>query len=281
MEQVPALPDHLLDLEVTSIARPVFLVGCARSGTSILGEIIAVHPRVTYLYEVSAIWNRVLPGRRDHRLTPADATAEVIERLHQELGARMPDPRRDLLVEKNPKHTLRIGFLDAAFPDSRIIHLIRDGRDTVASLMFRNRGPSWGHLKVPGWAELLARYPEDNHVRCAYQWRDSVAIGRGEGLSLPPERYHEIRFERLVEDPLAAVEEAMAFLQLEMTPEVRAVLPRIQDATQGSYHARRQVRHYVDNHQRRVGRFRENLSPRQVEDVLAICGDLLQELGYL
>ncbi len=188
MEQVPALPDHLLDLEVTSIARPVFLVGCARSGTSILGEIIAVHPRVTYLYEVSAIWNRVLPGRRDHRLTPADATAEVIERLHQELGARMPDPRRDLLVEKNPKHTLRIGFLDAAFPDGRIIHLIRDGRDTVASLMFRNRGPSWGHLKVPGWEELLARYPEDNHVRCAYQWRDSVALGRGEGLSLPAER---------------------------------------------------------------------------------------------
>jgi hypothetical protein len=158
----------------------------------------------------------------------------VIERLHQELGARMPDPRRDVLVEKNPKHTLRIGFLDAAFPDSRIIHLIRDGRDTVASLMFRNRGPSWGHLKIPGWEDLLARYPEENHLRCAYQWRDSVALGREEGLRLPPERYQEIRFEKLVADPAAAVEEAMTFLGLAMTPEVRAVLPRIQDATQGS-----------------------------------------------
>lgn len=265
----------------TFIRRPVFLVGCARSGTSILGEVIAAHPRVTYLYEVSAIWNRVLPGRPDHRLTRAEAAPEVVARLREELAARMTDPERDILVEKNPKHTVRISFLDAVFPDCRIIHLIRDGRDTVASLMFRNRGPSWGHLKTPGWAELLKRFPEENHIRCAHQWRDAVSIGRAEGRALGSGRYQEVRFERLVREPEACVEAVMRFLGLELTEEMRSVLPRIQDATGGSYHARRQVRHYVDNHRLRVGRFRENLTDRQVEEVLGVCGELLKELGYL
>ena len=288
MEQVPAVPDHFLDLAVSegaageapAIVRPVFLLGCARSGTSILGEAIAAHPRVTYLYEASAIWNRALPGRPDHRLTRADATAEAAARVRRELAERLVDPRRDVLVEKNPKHTLRIPLLDAMFPDCRIIHLIRDGRDTVASLMFRNRGPEWGHLKTPGWADLLARYPDANHIRCAHQWRDAVRICRADGRELAPGRYREVRYERLVADPAATIDEVLRFLELGTTEEVRAMIARIQDATAGSYHARRQVRHFVDNHSVRVGRFRENLTPDQVQEVLEVCGDLLRDLGY-
>jgi LPS sulfotransferase NodH len=288
VEQVPAVPDHFLDLAVSeapagdapAITRPAFLLGCARSGTSILGEAIAAHPRVTYLYEASAIWNRALPGRPDHRLTRADADAEAAARIRRELAERLVDPRRDILVEKNPKHTLRIPFLDALFPDCRIIHLIRDGRDTVASLMFRNRGPEWGHLKTPGWADLLARYPGENHIRCAHQWRDAVRICRADGQGLPPGRYLEVRYERLVADPAATIDEVLRFLDLGTTEEVRAMIARIQDSTADSYHARRQVRHFVDNHATRVGRFRENLTPAQIAEVMAVCGELLKDLGY-
>ncbi len=260
--------------------RPAFIAGCARSGTSILGEAIAAHPRVTYLYEASAMWDAACPVRPDHRLDRGDAGPEVRARMRADLGALLAEGR-DVLVEKNPKHTLRIPFLDAVFPDCRIVHLIRDGRDTVASLMFRNRGLEWGHLKTPGWAELLRRYPAQNHIRCAHQWRDSVRIARADGRELPAGRYREVRYEDLVRDPAGAVGEVLAFLELPVTEEVRAVLPRIQDSTAGSYHARRQVRHYVDNHSVRVGRFHENLTPRQLEEVLEVCGDLLRELGYI
>ncbi len=268
-------------MAVNVVRRPVFLLGCARSGTSILGEMVDAHPRVTYLYEASAIWNRLCPERGDHRLSRSDATPEIARRLHEELGGRIADPARDILVEKNPKHTLRVPFLDAVFPDCRIVHLIRDGRDTVASLMFRNRGSQWGHLKTPGWSELLSRYPEANHIRCAHQWRDSVLLCRAAGRELPGGRYLEVRFEDLVREARSTVEGVLGFLGLEVTSEVEAVLPRIQDATSGSYHARRQVRHYVENHAVRVGRFRENLTDAQLEDILEVCGDLLRELGYL
>ena len=65
-----------------------------------------------------------------------------------------------------------------------------------------------------------------------------------------------------------------------MTETVRETCSRIQDETGRSYHARRQVRHFVDNHQRRVGRYRENLTEAQLAEVEAICGGLMRELGY-
>src|SRR5215472_13413392 len=40
---------------------PVFIIGCGRSGTSILGELFAMHPQVEYLYEPNARWAAVHP----------------------------------------------------------------------------------------------------------------------------------------------------------------------------------------------------------------------------
>lgn len=287
METVSPLPDDVLEMGRSLIPKPVFLIGCARSGTSILGEALAEHPRIAYLFEASRIWNELVPGRPDHRLTAADADPDVARAIYQALSEaqRAVSETRgrgppDVLLEKNPKHVLRIPFLDALFPHAKFIHILRDGRDTVASLMFRNRGPRWGHLEIPGWRELLAAYPEKNHIRCAHQWRDSVSIARADAKRLGPGRYVEVRYEDLIADPRTAIGKLLEFLGLPPDPAVEAFLPKIRDETRGSYHARRQVRHYVDNHSRRVGRYKENLTEEQIAEVEAVCGDLLLELGY-
>jgi hypothetical protein len=280
MEETSPLPDDVLELGRSLIPRPAFLVGCARSGTSILGEAIAQHPRVAYLFEASPIWNRLAPPRPDHRLTAADAAPEAAAAIYRALAGERAALAGDVLVEKNPKHVIRIPFLAALFPEARFLHLLRDGRDTVASLMFRNRGERWGHLEIPGWRDLLARYPRENHVRCAHQWRDAVRIARADATALPAGRYAEVRYEDLVSRPGAVMARVLGFLELEPDPAVDAFLARIQDETAGSYHAKKQVRHYVENHARRVGRHRENLTAAELRDVEAVCGDLLRELGY-
>jgi hypothetical protein len=257
-----------------------FLIGCPRSGTSILGEAIAEHPRVAYLFEESSIWNRIAAGKDDHRLEGSDATAEAIAAARAGLAVARADLPGDLLVEKNPKHVLRVPFLSAVFPEARFLHLVRDARDTVASLMFRNRGAQWGHVQIPGWRELLARYPAENHIRCAHQWRDAVATARADGGRLPAGSYLELRYEGLLADPADVVGRALDFLGLGPDPQVAEFVSRIQDATAGSYHAKKQVRHYVEDHTRRVGRHLENLSERQIAEVEAICGELNRELGY-
>ena len=84
----------------------------------------------------------------------------------------------------------------------------------------------------------------------------------------------------LVEHAGVTMDELLRFLGLESDSEVSAAVARIQDRTTGSYHARRQVRHFVENHERRVGRYRENLGKEQLAGVLEVCGDLLARLGY-
>jgi hypothetical protein len=261
------------------VRRPAFIIGCARSGTSILGEAIAEHPRVTYVFEASA-WRGLDEGRPHDRLERADATPGLSQAYREALASALEGSQGDVIVEKNPRHVLRIPFLDAVFPDARFIHIIRDPRDTVASLMFRNRGRSWGHLEIPGWQELLRRHPRENHIRCAYQWRDAVSTARADARALGPGRYLEVRYEDLVREPARVTGAALKLLGLDPDPRVDAFLPRIQDATAGSYHAKKQVRHYVDDHSRRVGRHRENLSALQIAEIDAICGPLARELGY-
>jgi hypothetical protein len=279
MEEVSPLPNDVLELGRHLIPSPVFLVGCARSGTSIFGEALAAHPSVAYLFELSSLWNAAVPARVDHRLERHHATAVIAERiyrsLHEVLGARASA----VVVEKNPKHVLRVAFLDQLFPHAKFLHIIRDGRDVVASLMFRNRGDRWGHLEIPGWQDLLDRYTDENHVRCAHQWRDAVVIARAEGAELG-DRYLEIRYEDLVLDARVVVGRALEHIGLGLVPGVESFLAKIQNETAGSYHAKKQVRHFVENHRRRIGRFEENLSRRELDEVVGVCGDLLRELGY-
>ncbi len=281
MAEVSPLPDDVLELGRRLIGDPVFLIGCARSGTSIFGETIAAHPRVAYLFEASKIWNTLVPDRPDHRLTAEDASPDVAAAIYRALGEARNDLEGDVLVEKNPKHVLRIPFLRALFPRGRFLHIVRDGRDVVCSLMFRNRGSEWGHLEVPGWREILAAHPDANHIRCALQWKSAVATARSDAADLPNGAYLDLRYEDLVTDPASAMASVWRFLGMDPPSDAESVLARIQDETRGSYHARRQIRHYVENHARRIGRYRENLDDRQLEDVLGVAGELLAELGYV
>jgi len=258
------------------------VVGCARSGTSIFGEAIAAHPSAAYLFELSAMWNEVVEEGDDHRLDATDATDEIATCVYEALAsaAKEIDERgaATVVVEKNPKHVLRLPFLDALFPWAKFVHIIRDGRDVTASLMFRNRRDQWGHLKVPTWRELLEVHPDANHVRCAHQWRIAVETARADGVAIGPERYLEVRYEELLGSPERVMTKVFDFIDLDVAGEAREFWSKIQDETAGSYHARKQVRHYVDNHSKRIGRFEENLRPEQIAEVEAICGPVLESL---
>jgi hypothetical protein len=71
--------------------------------------------------------------------------------------------------------------INSLFPNTKFIHIIRDGRDVAQSVLKMDWGPN-------------------DIIEAAEWWRDHVRLGRCMGKMLPPDRYMEIRYEDLVLD---------------------------------------------------------------------------------
>jgi hypothetical protein len=167
-------------------AQPVFIIGCGRSGTTLLGELLAKHPGARYLYEPYHLWAAVDP-RTDmihlHQRCPAacvmgaaDADAVVRRRFNTLFGAG--DGRR--LIEKTPINTLRIGYLEAIAPGCRFVHIVRSGVDVARSI--ERLATTNGH-RIFGRARFNQWWGE-NDVKWRLLQRDGGALGRHPAAAL-------------------------------------------------------------------------------------------------
>ncbi len=143
------------------------------------------------------------------------------------------------------------------------------------------------------FAEAIAAHPAVKYVfephriseqagstgveRCALVWRDVVRTACADLAGVTHLRVH---YEALLAAPRETVAQAWRFLGLPPDDRAAAYADRIQDATAGSFHAAKQVAWYRDDHARRHGRWRENLTPEQQTRVNALLADTLNALGY-
>jgi len=168
-----------------------------------------------------------------------------------------------------------VPFLRAVFPEAAILHIVRDGRDVACSLMPGIGGATWRHLKPPSWQRLFAEH--EGIVRCALAWRETLEIALDD-LSEAP--HLQVRYEDLVSRPNDIAGDVLRYLRLSMAPAVERFCEKVQDSTGGSYQAEHQVKWYRSDHSRRVGRWRENLSPDEQRTVNELLGPLLRRLDY-
>jgi hypothetical protein len=115
------------------LEKPILIIGAARSGTQLLARILKVHPGIAYLDEPNFVWRRG-KGRIPHEMYPAaladEATVQAIRARFREMCEARGGSR---IAEKTPANTLRLGYVRAALPDARILHLVRDGREVAVS----------------------------------------------------------------------------------------------------------------------------------------------------
>lgn len=100
--------------------------------------------------------------------------------------------------EKTPMHALHIKTLATIFPNSKFIHMIRDGRECAVS--FHRR---WGY----------------NPYRTICRWKELIISAQSQGKKLPG-RYMEIRYEDLTAEPNLHMTKICKFLEIEYTPEL-------------------------------------------------------------
>ena len=240
----------------------VFVVGSPRSGTTFLGGALGSLPGFLDLGEL-APYKAAIPELMGQ---PAEAGAARIRRtlnVARRLG--LTGPLR--CVEHTPETAFILNRVALAFPDARFVHLVRDGRDVVCSLLEQgwlnaNRSDT-DDLDFPHgpearfWVEpeRASEFPNVSDARrAAWAWRRYVSAVRASRAPII-----ELRYEHLVADPSAAADALSRFLDAPEAP----LAEQLQRAHGGS-----------------MGRYERDLNGEQLEQVLEESGELLAELGY-
>ena len=140
------LPSH------ASAKPPVFLVGCGRSGTTILGEWLGRQRGVVILNEPRDRWFAIDPRTDDiglYRLVgqldfgEAEVTRSARYASHL-ISQPIGYPRRHLIVEKSPSNVFRLPWLRILYPNCQFVNLLRDGTEVVASICALAESNSYG-----------------------------------------------------------------------------------------------------------------------------------------
>jgi tetratricopeptide (TPR) repeat protein len=171
---------------------PVFVIGMPRSGTSLVEQILASHPRVFGAGELNDFVATMSEVAERKAGTYPDMLAKMSDEDFRELGKTYVErvnrvgAAKDRIVDKLPSNFLFAGLIHLALPRARIIHVKRNAVDTCVScysLLFAEEQPFAYELGE------LGRYYKAYEALMDH-WR-SV---------LPSERMLEVQYEDLVED---------------------------------------------------------------------------------
>lgn len=206
-----------------------FITGCGRSGTTILGRLLAKHPEITYLNDRFDLWVGPLPvtdiwGKReqlggkaskearvaldaaDVRALPAGARERFLAKLEQMRAGR------PVLVEKLAINNFRIGFLMELCPEARLINIVRHGVEVARSIARQAERGQWygidnrkwnllsGYASEHGYGHLLPLC-ESAYEKGLLEWRMSVEAGEAALESVKPRALLQLRYEDLIANP--------------------------------------------------------------------------------
>lgn len=276
---------------MTEPQRPIFIVGCPRSGTTLLQLMLHSHPRIAIPPETRFLLDaydmrRHFGDLKDpaNRLALAGWIVEPRKTLFADLGLDRQQVTGEIVAgpptlgsalgivfrayarrfgkprwgDKRPGYFQRIPALMRLFPDAQVVQLIRDGRDCVASLKEMN----WYQHDV---CHALAT------------WVESIDAGRRACRSLGPDAYYSLYYERLIADPQRQLTALCEFLGEAFDPamcEPRRVADVI--PARKTWHA--QTRDDVTTE--RIGTWQSRLSEQEISLCETVAGGRLHAHGY-
>ncbi len=232
--------------------RPIFVVAPPRSGTTLLFETLSRSPSVWTIggeshgaIESIAPLHPAARGWDSNRLGASDAGPQVVAALEANFSVglrdrfgRAPDPDATglRLLEKTPKNSLRVPFLNAAYPDAYFVYLQRDPQESLSSMIAAWEsgrfttypdlpgwtGTPWSMVLTPEWRKLVGR---DLAEVVAEQWRMTSEILLSDLDKLASDRWAVVGYHNLVADPQGEIERLCGFLDLEWDQELEHELP--------------------------------------------------------
>ncbi len=255
-----------LKLKNPTLEKPLFMIGCPRSGTTLAVKLFASHIDVADWSEADHIWDpdNYYDKNADHQWDASMVTEKDKRRLHSVFEHYRQISGKQRFINKHPRNSLRLDYIDAIFPDALYIHVLRDGRAVVNSILEyvarrpeRQQFPFGNFCKPPNWRAYLG---EDLVTQSAHQWVGIVnyIIDRRESLG---SRYIEVKYEDLCVNSRATYNTLYCFAGLSSDEDSLHKIPASLDSM--NY------------------KFLRSFTAGQLETIESIQGKLLRQLGYI
>jgi hypothetical protein len=280
----------------------LFIVGCARSGTTLLQRVLNAHPQLAIIHEThwiplffrerigltpgGTVTPELLPHLLKHRRFQkrfgkvgigrkelkdllhaggALSYARFVSGLFDLYGQLQGKP---LVGDKTPRYVQNMRTLHALWPGVRFVHMLRDGRDVCLSAI------NWKE-KGAALAARFSTWTEQPVTTAAVWWKWRVRLGREAGDALGPALYHELRYEALVARPADECARLCAFLGV---PYDERMLRFHEGRTreEPGLSAKRSWQPITPG----LRDWRTQMPAEDAERFEAAAGDLLDELGY-
>ncbi len=185
-------------------ARPVFILGMPRSGTSLVEQILDCHSQVFgagELYYINQIAQQVAGPDGVYGVSVAGMDGDEIERYAGQYLKKIDELNSTAryVTDKMPQNFLHLGLIARLFPDARIIHCVRDPVDVCLSCYFQsfNQGHDYSYD-----LEAVASYYRSYHDLMQH-WKRS--------LKLP---FFTLQYEGFIEQQEQTTAALLTFLDL-------------------------------------------------------------------
>jgi len=275
--------------------KPVFIISSGRSGTTLLRSMlvasgqIAIPPETQNIHTLAVkfLAYRGLKWQELSRLMIADfeshhnffmwdlnfaplylsiinlpkekrSLATIIDQIYMFYAAeKFPDA--NLWGDQSPIYTFHLPIILKVFPNARFIHMLRDGRDVVSSMVTRHG------------AEYLQE--------AVYRWKKSIEITKNFQKKFSPDRYHEVRYENLVQDSERTLRDICRFIGTTYDPIMLEYwrLPSTVEYKHKSFHQNLAKPVFSSS----VGKWRERLSEDQIDYMLTEIEESLRLKAYI
>jgi len=278
----------------------VFIIGAPRSGTTWVQQMLGAHPSIVtsqetdllnrYIEPLCHAWNRDLATNQKRRFKGLGAVltqdefdewiVRSIATVYQKV--RSLKSSASVVLDKNPTYSLKTKLICRYLPQAHFIHVLRDGRDVVASMLAASTG--WGR----SWAPKKT-------VQAAKTWKKHVL-----GAQLARDycmAYIEVRYEQLLRNGPVELSRLFDFCKVPATlTECRLIYERFafdNIRSPGEYHSSILWSGEVERRhgttlrepdgffrEGRSGAWAELLTARQHRAIKKVAGTLLGDLGY-
>jgi tetratricopeptide (TPR) repeat protein len=194
--------DYFANIPVISDEMPIFICGMFRSGSTLVEQILAAHPKVTAGGEreffIRLIDSELALFPRSMLTTHIDKLQSIAKNYLKDLAKAFPHAEN--IIDKRPENYLYVGLIKTLFPNARIIYTERNALDNCLSIYFLRLG---SRMNYSSDLSHIAHYYKLQQKLMSY-WRE-----------LYPSSIFTINYDRLVDNPSDEIKQLVTFLKLD------------------------------------------------------------------